>query len=302
MKNRFLLPFVLLASMLMGCANNSTPTPAPEEEGIKSIAVTTNPTKTDYTVGDFFEPAGLKITVTDKKDQTSVVEYDSHQSDFTFSPSLTTALTTDDTKVTLTYQTLTADINITVTEPASEDLDKIDFTMDFSLNPTKQDNIPVTLDTANSKFKDSLNKYYIDSSDVSITDVTGGYANLNTPTDLGTNRKVKFMTLSSRNQDCDMTLRFTETIKAIKVYAEAFVKYVAYTQSYSVDLGSTLSINDSEEWDLGIHSASDENETEAKVFTVNSDTIRFVVHNEEHTDTQAHRVLIHKIEFEFFTA
>ena len=299
---KFLLPFVFVASLLMGCSNNQTPVVPPEDDGLKSIAVSQAPTKTEYTVGDFFEPTGLKITVTNKKDEQSVVEYDSHQSDFTFSPSLTTALAVIDTKVTLTYQTLTADITITVSEADPTDLGNIDFTMDFSLNPNKEDNIPVTLDTTNSKFKDSLNKYYIDNNEVSITDVDGGFANLNTATDLSPNRKVKFLTLGSRTQDCDMTFRFTETIKAIKVYAEPYVKYIAYSTSYTVDLGSTLQINDSEEWDLGVHSASEANETQERIFTVNSDTIRFVCPNETQTSSQAHRLLIHKIEFEFFTA
>lgn len=298
---KFLLPLVFVASLLMGCANNQTPS-EPEKDELVSISVTGFP-KVDYTEGDYFDPTGLKITTTSKKQVQTEVAYAGHESDFTFSPSIETELTTDDTKVTLTYQTLTVDIAITVSEADPTDLGNVDFTMDFSLNPTNQDNIPVTLDTTNSsKFKDSLNKYYIDNSEVSITDFTGGFANLNTPMDLSPTRNTKFMTLGSRTQDCDMTFRFTETIKAIKVYAEPYVKYIAYSTSYTVDLGSTLQVNDSESWDLGVHSASDANETQEKIFTVNSDTIRLVCPNETQTSSQAHRLLIHKIEFEFFTA
>lgn len=71
---------------------------------IDSIAITTDPTKTTYTAGDKFAPAGLKITATYLSGATKPVTYDNTtKSAFSFEPSLETALKTTDTTVTVTY-------------------------------------------------------------------------------------------------------------------------------------------------------------------------------------------------------
>ena len=70
---------------------------------LSSIAVKTAPTKVSYTEGENFDPTGLVITRTYSDASTSDWSYAEHTSDFTFTPSLTTALTTGNTSVAITY-------------------------------------------------------------------------------------------------------------------------------------------------------------------------------------------------------
>lgn len=69
---------------------------------LSSIAVKTAPAKTTYEAGEFFDPTGLVITATYSDSTTRDISYTS-DGGFTFSPSISTALTTSDTSVTITY-------------------------------------------------------------------------------------------------------------------------------------------------------------------------------------------------------
>ncbi|MDO4211513.1 MAG: bacterial Ig-like domain-containing protein [Bacteroidales bacterium] len=71
---------------------------------VTSIAVKTAPTKVAYTEGDKFAPAGLVITATYNMGDPEDVAYAGNESKFSFEPSLTTALTTENTSVTITYE------------------------------------------------------------------------------------------------------------------------------------------------------------------------------------------------------
>lgn len=82
---------------------------------LSSIAVKTPPTKVSYTEGENFDPTGLVITRTYSDASTSDWSYAEHTSDFTFTPSLTTALTTGNTSVTITYGDKSTTQAITVT-------------------------------------------------------------------------------------------------------------------------------------------------------------------------------------------
>lgn len=81
---------------------------------LSSIAVKTAP-KTSYTEGENFDPTGLVITRTYSDESTSDWTYAGHTSDFSFTPSLSTALTTGNTSVTITYggKSTTQDITVT---------------------------------------------------------------------------------------------------------------------------------------------------------------------------------------------
>lgn len=92
---------------------------------LKSIAVATAPTKTTYTAGENFNPAGLVITATyedaagEAADKSVDITYsDANASSFSFSPSTSTALATSDESVTISYTeggvTKTANQTITV--------------------------------------------------------------------------------------------------------------------------------------------------------------------------------------------
>ncbi len=82
---------------------------------LSSIAVKTPPTKVSYTEGENFDPTGLVITRTYSDASTSDWSYAEHTSDFTFTPSLATALTTGNTSVTITYGGKSTTQAITVT-------------------------------------------------------------------------------------------------------------------------------------------------------------------------------------------
>ncbi len=82
---------------------------------LSSIAVKTAPTKTSYTEGENFDPTGLVITRTYSDASTSDWSYAGHTSDFSFTPSLSTALTTGNTSVTITYGGKSTSQAITVT-------------------------------------------------------------------------------------------------------------------------------------------------------------------------------------------
>ncbi len=81
---------------------------------LSSISVKTAPTKVSYTAGEKFDPTDLVITKKMSDNTTADVAYAGHESDFTFSPDLNTALQTTDTKVTITYGDKSVEQIITV--------------------------------------------------------------------------------------------------------------------------------------------------------------------------------------------
>ena len=94
---------------------------------LKSIAVTTPPTKTAYEAGECFDPTGMVVTATYedhdgvKADKTETVAH----GDLTFSPTLTTALTAGTTSVSITYEDQSTSQAITVSAPITWDLKSI---------------------------------------------------------------------------------------------------------------------------------------------------------------------------------
>ena len=90
----------------------------PEPKALASIAITTQPNKTEYVVGDTFDPAGMVVTATYSDDSTKVLD----AKDYTYAPN--GALAATDTKITVTYKdgevTKTADVPITVKEKTPE--------------------------------------------------------------------------------------------------------------------------------------------------------------------------------------
>ena len=78
------------------------------EDTLSSIAVTTPPTKTDYTEGEVFDDTGMVITGTYASGKTETI------SEYTITPS--TALSTTDTYVTISVDELSCTQSITVTE------------------------------------------------------------------------------------------------------------------------------------------------------------------------------------------
>ena len=84
---------------------------------LSSIGVSTAPTKTSYLSGETFDPTGLVISSTWSSGDPDTYAYAGHTSEFTFSPTTSTALTTSNASVTITYGGKSTSQAITVTDP-----------------------------------------------------------------------------------------------------------------------------------------------------------------------------------------
>lgn len=92
---------------------------------LSSIAVKTSPTKVSYTEGEFFDPTGLVITKVMSDASTEDVAYVGSESEFSFSPSLTTPLQISSTEVVITYGGKTTNQIVTVKEFILTTMDEI---------------------------------------------------------------------------------------------------------------------------------------------------------------------------------
>lgn len=77
----------------------STPTPPPAAKTLSGIAVTKAPTKTDYFVGDKFDPAGMEVKATYSDKSTKVLA----QTAYKLTPAPTATLRVTDKAVTVSY-------------------------------------------------------------------------------------------------------------------------------------------------------------------------------------------------------
>ncbi len=82
---------------------------------LSSIVVKTAPYKTSYEAGDNFDPTGLVITATYSDSTTSDISYADSSALFSFTPSLSDLLTTDNTSVSITYGGKSCNQSIVVT-------------------------------------------------------------------------------------------------------------------------------------------------------------------------------------------
>ena len=84
---------------------------------LSSISVSTPPTKKTYEAGENFDPTGLIINRIYSDTSSDTYTYAGHTSEFSFSPTTSTALKITDKSVTITYGGLSCSQSITVTEP-----------------------------------------------------------------------------------------------------------------------------------------------------------------------------------------
>ena len=85
-------------------------------KALSSISVKTAPTKTTYTEGEKFDPAGLVIYRNYSDSSKDEYAYAGNESDFEFNPTTSTPLTTSVTSVTITYSGKSVNQAITVNE------------------------------------------------------------------------------------------------------------------------------------------------------------------------------------------
>lgn len=108
----------------------------PAEKVLTGIFVEKTPDKTTYTAGENFDPTGLSIKLLYDDQSEEIVAYNEETKDeFSFSPSLSTALGKDDKKVTVTYREKTAVVDIVVNE--EEIPEKVLTSIAVAQNPAK---------------------------------------------------------------------------------------------------------------------------------------------------------------------
>ena len=108
------------------------------EKTLSSIAVSTAPSKTSYTAGEYFDPTGLVITRNYSDSTSDTYTYAGHTSEFSFTPSTSTALTTSNTSVTISYGGKSCSQAITVTA-ASKTLSSISISGSYKTSFTVGD-------------------------------------------------------------------------------------------------------------------------------------------------------------------
>ncbi len=96
--------------------------PASSAKTLTSISVNTAPTKTTYTVGETFDPTGLVINRNYSDSTSDTYTYSGHTSEFTFTPSTSTQLTTSNVSVTISYGGKSTSQAIAVNEAAVGEL------------------------------------------------------------------------------------------------------------------------------------------------------------------------------------
>ena len=116
---------------------------------LSSIAVKTAPTKTTYTAGEHFDPAGLVIRATYSDNSIDDITYStSNSSSFTFNPTTSTALTTSHTSVTISYGGKSCSQSITVnaaTTPTVNSVSVSPSTLSLSLSGTTTGTLTATV-------------------------------------------------------------------------------------------------------------------------------------------------------------
>lgn len=291
---RYYIGLLLLPFMVIGCSSTTKPEEPPV---ISSVTLEAMPDKTTYTVGEYFAPKGLAVTVYKSDKSSSLVYWEESNDDFSFSPSLTTALTTNIKSVTATYSGFDVSIPITVEEGVTNTV-----TIDFTVKHTKDDsNIPTQGNTNNNNLADIINHYYLEAEDLSITSVTGGYMQIQNGWDITTSRSVdQLLLLGSRTLDCQTTFTFSKAIKKVTLVSEAYSKYVSYDSTYHNDHDS-YAIIDYQRWDYPSHAKGDTNETKNASFTINKDSFKIETPapNPNDPDSMARRVMVYQMTIEY---
>ena len=288
MKTKSSLLFCTLLLGLTGCGGSTG------ENQLVAISINTEPTKKEYTEGEFLDPEGLIINAIRTND-TIQVAYDGNEDKFTFEPSLDTELTLDDNIVTITYEEKIAFLTITINQAIDS------FTADFTVKHTKAEDIPTQGNSDTQDMKSILNSYYFNESAAQIRESSGGFYQINEGFNITKTRSYpQVMTLGSKKQNVDLTLQFTTSIIDITFVCEPYSKYIAYSDTQNVDYATYLEVNGVKK-EIDPHTASDVDETQTLKFTVNDDTVTIKCPNTNTggSDTQANRILVYKITITF---
>ncbi len=247
--------------LLVGCGQQGQ---SEDKSKLKEISIDTQPTKLEYTVGDFFDPAGLKIKTLTYGGDESVVAYTTTDTDFSFTPSLETALAVTDTTVVVTYKSLTANITITVNEA----VDTFAHTINFQ-NAT-------TCKSSDNNFEDKFLPNFInDGTQLLINLQTTGMVQVvkNDQKIEYTSWSEKVLSIGNADGNGKLELTFKSKVVSVEIEARAHVKFYYYsdTQGISADSNSKLTVNGSY-WTFPTPTL-EEYETETKTFNINSNKV-----------------------------
>lgn len=204
-----------------------------EENKLISISIAHLPDDTSYVVGEYLDPTGLIITASGTK-ETQLIAYQGNESEFTFSPSLETALTKDDTTVTVTYKTKTTSFEISVSDEAKEyETHNLNFsTIDLgSVNQIFGDQDlfeTIILDAAN----DGLEEGYLtdistsknNSVKIEKSDFPSAYSN------------VQGLIIGTSSNNGDMSFTFSKKLHSVKIKAQQYYNiFTAYYEGQPYD-------------------------------------------------------------------
>lgn len=218
MKSIKLLSLIGLSMVLSTCTTATKPT-GPK---LVEISVEDQPTKLNYTVGDFFDPTGLSIKLIYDKGERETLTYDGNENYFTFNPSLDTQLQENDEVVVVEYKELTCNIEITVEDPEEEV-----YTVDFSaMDLTGYSDI---LQSKDNRFKEATMEFINDNANNLLADI-----------DYPDNNEIRFkkddfpgsfndpqaLVLGSQNYDGYLEMTFTKTIKSVKIKAQQYYNLI----------------------------------------------------------------------------
>ena len=140
---------------------------------LSSISVKTAPTKTSYTAGETFSPAGLVISALYSDSSSEDITYSSTtQSGFTFNPSTSTALTVSNTSVTITYGGKSCMQAITVSASTNPTVNSVTVSPStLSLNVNGTNTLSATVSVSNGA--DQTVTWSSDNESVATVDNTG---------------------------------------------------------------------------------------------------------------------------------
>lgn len=288
---------LLFPLLFTACGNNP---PAPGGVVISSVTLVNSPTKENYTVGEYFEPSGLSVKVTKSDESFYMISYLGNEKDFSFSPSLITPLTEEIVNVVGTYENKEFLIPVTVSEEETKTV-----TMDFTVTHSVDESGIKTQGNTDKpdKLAETINHYYIDSGDISVSIISGEYFQIQNGWNVTPSRNVgQMLLLGSRSYDVDATLKFSTTVKSIAFVCEAYSKYVSseYYTNHNVDYDTYLEVNGTKN-DISAHQKEDVDETQTLKYTVNSTDVHIVCPepNPDDPNSMAKRIMVYQIVLEF---
>ena len=172
--------------------------------------------------------------------------------------------------------------------------------LDFTIKHTAEEGIPSTGDTGKMDvLVTALNKYYINDENMAITEMTGGFLQIQNGFDVTATRNVpQMMILGSRNASADITMTFANLVKRVTFVCEAYSKYISYSSTQNVDRDTSLTVNGVKK-DITAHKAEDIDETQTLQYKVNSETLTINVPNKYVGDTKVQRIMVYKMILEY---